>query len=170
MRITTTLCCAVILLCAPCRSSLPSDLVGSWSVSRDFESDMETGGLNGNDSTSLKISKLRDGTIRVLHTYESITDGLLGFFSSDVRTTLDLRPNGSAKGSTAVNKLRTESIKGTWKLKNGRITATLYSSSRTGKRVTSTVTIRRISSKRLLAEEERSDGFSTSSVATRSRE
>jgi hypothetical protein len=167
MKHSILLCSAAFLLCAPCRSALPEDLIGSWSVSRSYNSEGLAGGPSGSDTRNLQVRKERNGTLRVVYNEEDLTAGLLGFFSSNVRTILDLRPNGSATGHTSINRMRTESVKGTWKLKNGTISATLYSSSRTGKRVTSTVAIRRIGKNKLVAEEERSDGFSATSLATR---
>lgn len=151
------------------RAASVQDLIGKWSVSANYESDPDVGGLNGSSSFEISVQTLRNGTTRISRATEDTVDSLMGFFSSDRRTVLDLAKGGKISGSTKVNGITVERIKGTWRETRGRLEATLYSSSRNGKRVTAKVTIRKLSASKLVTVETLSDGLTVTTIATRQR-
>lgn len=152
------------------RAASVQDLIGKWNISATYESDPETGGMSGSSSFEISAQKLRNGTTRIIRETEDTDDSFMGFFSMDRKTVLDLAKGGKISGSTKVNGITVERIKGTWRQRSGWLEATLYSSSRNGKRVTAKVTIKKLNARKLVTEETLSDGLTVTTIATRLRE
>lgn len=161
----------LLLAVVPCRADFLEELAGDWSVTSSYSSapDAPGGGTSGSSSYHAVARLLPSGTLRITSTDQPITRSLFGLFSSDVRIILDLQRNGGIKGSTRINNAVVQTVKGTWRQHAGVLEATLYSSSRGGKRVTSLATVERSNADTLVVAEERSDGLTATVIANRVR-
>ncbi len=162
----------LLLAVVPCRADFLEELAGDWSVTSTYSSapDAPGGGTTSGSSSYHAVARLLpNGTLRITSTDQPITRSIFGFFSSDVRIILDLQRNGGIKGSTRINNAVVETVKGTWRQRAGALEATLYSSSRGGKRVTSLATVERSNADTLVVAEERSDGLTATVIANRVR-